>query len=103
MPPEFVVQRPDVANPPTLFLPLAAAAARLRAPAPAGLGQEAARAEARDRSEDLAFLRAGAPGPSPSTVTPWRHRAHVSQVFLLNWQTRGSRDCHLAQAPIQAS
>lgn len=61
VPAEFIVQHPDMANPPTLFLPLAAAAARLRSPAPAGLGEKAAHAEARDRSEDLAFLRAGAP------------------------------------------
>jgi len=62
VPAEFVVQSPEVANPPTLFLPLAAAAARLAAPPPAGLPPERAGAEARDRAEDRAFLRAGEPG-----------------------------------------
>ncbi|KAK9838545.1 hypothetical protein WJX81_006602 [Elliptochloris bilobata] len=61
VPAEFVAQHPDVANPPTLFLPLAAAAARLRALAPAGLEEEAARVEAQDRAEDLAFLRTAYP------------------------------------------
>ena len=69
MPAEFIMQHPDVANPPTLFLPLAAAAARLRSPASTALGDEAARAEARDRAEDLAFLRAGA----PPRRTTWHH------------------------------
>ena len=77
MPAEFIVQHPDVANPPTLFLPLAAAAARLRSPASTALGDEAARAEARDRAEDLAFLRAGVPVILPLTSTSWHHCPHA--------------------------
>ncbi len=61
VPAEFVAQHPDVANPPTLFLPLAAAAARLRAPPGLRSGSGAADAEAQDRAEDRAFLHAGAP------------------------------------------
>ena len=77
MPAEFIVQHPDVANPPTLFLPLAAAAARLRAPAPAGLGGAAARAEAQDRTEDLAFLRAGGSGEFLFYTKSCRYWAHA--------------------------
>lgn len=81
MPAEFIVQHPDVANPPTLFLPLAAAAARLRSPASTALGDEAARAEALDRAQDLAFLRAGVTVTLLPPRTTWHIRMHASQAY----------------------
>ncbi len=50
MPADFLVQSPDVANPPTLFLPLA------------DMAQRVAKANSRldeDGREELAFLKAG--------------------------------------------
>lgn len=51
VPAGFLVQNPDVANPPTLFLPLADMAQRV---ARSGVKSDA------DAQEELAFLRAGA-------------------------------------------
>ncbi len=54
VPAEFIVQNPDVANPPTLFLPLADMAQRVAATKGKGpeQGQEG-------MQEDLEFLTAG--------------------------------------------
>jgi hypothetical protein len=51
VPAGFLVQNPDVANPPTIFLPLADMAQRV---AKSGVKSDA------DAQEELAFLRAGA-------------------------------------------
>ena len=57
MPADFLVQSPDVANPPTLFLPLADMAQVIASAAPASQQSDASLAGS--AQEDLEFLRAG--------------------------------------------
>lgn len=68
VPADFLVQSPDVANPPTLFLPLADMAQRV---AKAGSQLD------EDGREELVFLKAGAaPSELPYPLASWRHCHH---------------------------
>lgn len=60
VPADFLVQSPDVANPPTLFLPLA------------DMAQRVARSSSKpdqDVEEELAFLKAGIGSPTSDKFT----------------------------------
>ena len=75
VPSDFLVQSPDVANPPTLFLPLADMAQRV---ARAGSQHD------EDGREELAFLKAGAVHcppylPLPEEGTPSLCRGSFSE------------------------
>ncbi len=82
VPADFLVQSPDVANPPTLFLPLADMAQRV---AKAGSQID------EDGREELAFLKAGAmhcetwvPLPEGKGASRWCwHRASVEMPCML--------------------